>query len=53
MDIIKSIRYKNHIIELNFNGLYSCFVIGSGFLKSDTLKGIKHLINLNLNKGGL
>ena len=48
MDLIKSIQYKDHIIDLHYNGLYSCLYIGFGFLKSDTLKGIKQLI-----KGGL
>lgn len=38
--------YKNYEIEkIKHNGLYSCFVFNHGYLKADTLKGIKKLIN--------
>jgi len=37
--------YKNTTIEKIFpSGLYSAFIEGHGFLKADTLAGIKQLI---------
>lgn len=43
--VIKTIMYKGEEIELNPNGLYSAFIMGKGWLKADTLLGIKKLIN--------
>jgi len=37
--------YKNTTIEkIWYSGMYSAFVQGHGFLKADTLAGIKELI---------
>jgi hypothetical protein len=41
---MKTWTYKGVTIELNLNGLYSAFIIGHGFVKADTLHGIKQLI---------
>ena len=37
--------YKNIEITQNLNGLFCAFIINKGWLKADTLKGIKKLIN--------
>ena len=42
--------YKNHEIELYGSGWYSCFVLGAGTLKADTLSGIKEMINEHARK---
>jgi len=36
--------YKDTIIELNLNGLYSAFIFNVGYVKADTIEGIKKLI---------
>lgn len=36
--------YKNHLIEKSLTGLYSCFILGVGTLKADSLEGIKRMI---------
>ena len=37
--------YLGHTIEKIFpSGMYSCFIEGRGFLKADSLEGIKELI---------
>jgi len=37
--------YRKTLIEKNpNNGMYSAFILGHGFLKADTLEGIKELI---------
>ena len=36
--------YKNHLIEKTLTGWYTCFIVGSGTLKADTLAGLKKLI---------
>jgi len=39
------IIYKNEFIEKSYNnGFYNAFIYGKGFLKADTLTGIKKLI---------
>jgi len=38
------ITYKGHIITLEKSGWFSTFT-SKGFIKADTLKGIKKLIN--------
>lgn len=43
-ETIKSFNYDGHFIELNYNGLYSCFIEGKGYIKADSLAGIKRLI---------
>lgn len=42
---MKTIKYKNHIITLNFSGWYTAQTSRYGIAKADTLKGIKQLIN--------
>jgi hypothetical protein len=39
------IKYKNYSIEHTLTGWYVCFSLEFGYLKADTLKGIKQLIN--------
>lgn len=37
--------YRGHHIErIPYSGMYSCFIEGRGFLKADSLEGIKELI---------
>lgn len=36
--------YRGHLIEKTLTGWYTCFIVGSGTLKADTLAGIKQLI---------
>jgi hypothetical protein len=43
--------YKGEEIEKSIhNGFYVCFMSNKGYLKADTLKGIKLLINENLRR---
>lgn len=38
--------YKNATIErIGHSGMYSAFIIGSGYLRADSLDGIKKLID--------
>lgn len=37
--------YKNHLINYSLSGWYSCFVLGVGTLKADSLEGIKEMID--------
>lgn len=41
--------YKNHLIERHLSGWYSSLT-NKGIVKSDTLKGVKQLINQSLWK---
>ena len=42
---LKTIFYKNEEIQVNPNGVYSSFVEGEGWVKADTMRGIKRLID--------
>jgi hypothetical protein len=46
---MKTWAYKGVTIELNLNGLYSAFIIGHGFVKADTLQGVKNLIRRTMD----
>ena len=48
MDILKTFEYKDYTINLYYNGIYSCFITGKGYLKAYTFTGIKKLISANL-----
>ncbi|CAB4144344.1 hypothetical protein UFOVP453_32 [uncultured Caudovirales phage] len=41
---IRTWTYKGETIELYPNGIYSAFIVGHGYLKADTLRGLKSLI---------
>jgi hypothetical protein len=40
---MQSIIYKGHEIECHA-GWYSCFMLGVGYLRADSLRGIKELV---------
>lgn len=41
----KYIWFKGHEVVRHYhNGMYSCFIVGHGTLKADTLDGIKTMI---------
>jgi hypothetical protein len=42
---MKTIQYKGYTITKELTGWYSCFTSRYGYLKADTLSGIKQLIN--------
>ena len=46
----KLIPYKGLTIENHLSGWFTCFMLGHGTLKADTLDGIKELINKELCK---
>lgn len=37
--------YKNHLIDKTLSGWYSCFILGVGTLKADSLEEIKRMID--------
>ena len=37
--------YKNNDIDFNLSGWYSAFVPGYGYVKADTARGVKRLID--------
>lgn len=41
----KETTYKGYTITRELTGLYSCFTSRYGYLRADTLAGIKKLIN--------
>lgn len=45
LDMKKNTIYKGHEITFNLSGWYSSFSPSKGYLKADTLQGIKKLIN--------
>ncbi len=42
---MKEIKYKGYIITKSLSGWYSVFTSRYGYLRADTLKGIKEQIN--------
>jgi len=46
---MKQTTYKGHIINHNLSGWYSCYIPGQGFVKADTIPGIKKLIREAIN----
>jgi hypothetical protein len=46
---MRTIQYKNHTIYCNYSGLYTAQTSRYGIAKSDTLKGIKELINRSIS----
>lgn len=43
--------YRGHCIEKTLTGWYTCFIVGSGTLKADSLAGIKELVKNALRRG--
>ena len=49
----KSQYYKGiEIKKIWYNGFYTAFIVNKGYLKADTLKGIKMLITKTLKDRG-
>lgn len=44
-DIMKTINYRGYTIEKQLTGWFTVFTSRYGYLKSDTLAGIKKMIN--------
>ena len=42
--------YKNHDIDFNLSGWYSAFVPGYGYVKADSVRGVRRLIDKYGNK---
>jgi hypothetical protein len=44
--------YKNAIIErLGHSGMYSAFIAGFGYLRADSLEGVKKLVDFAAKNG--
>ena len=37
--------YKGYVLSKNVYGYFTCFISNHGYLKADTLQGLKKLIN--------
>lgn len=37
--------YKNHDIDFNLSGWYSAFVPGYGYVKADSVRGVRRMID--------
>ena len=42
--------YKNIDIDFNLSGWYSAFVTGYGYVKADSVRGVKRLIDKYVKK---
>jgi hypothetical protein len=42
---MRKTTYKNHDIDFNLSGWYSAFVPGYGYVKADSVRGIRRMID--------
>lgn len=42
--------YKDIDIDFTYNGFFRCFIPDIGYLRADTLQGLKKLINKEIKK---